>query len=46
MDLLIGAIQGLAKVRWLVNQGNGDKHYTDHGVIAIDTAVPIIGARN
>ena len=46
MELLIGAIQGLAKVRWLVNQGNGDKHYTDHGVIAIDTAVPIIGARN
>ena len=46
MELLIGAIQGLAKVRWLVNQGNGTKHYTDHGVIAIDTAVPIIGARN
>ena len=46
MELLIGAIQGLAKVRWLVNQGNGAKHYTDHGVIAIDTAVPIIGARN
>ena len=46
MELLIGAIQGLSKIRWLVNQGNGAKHYTDHGVIAIDTAVPIIGARN
>ena len=46
MELLIGAIQGLAKVRWLVDQGAGTKHYTDHGVIAIDTAVPIIGARN
>jgi hypothetical protein len=45
MELLIGAIQGLAKVRWLVDQGAGTKHYTDHGVIAIDTAVPIIGAR-
>lgn len=45
MELLIGAIQGLAKVRWLVDQGGGTKHYTDHGVFAIDTAVPIIGAR-
>lgn len=44
MELLIGAIQGLSKVRWLVDQGNGKKHYTDHGVIAIDTAVPILGA--
>jgi len=32
-------------VRWAVDQGNGTKHYTDHGVIALDTAVPIIGAR-
>lgn len=45
MELLIGAIQGLSKIRWAVDQGNGTKHYTDHGVIAIDTAVPIIGAR-
>lgn len=44
-ELLIGAIQGISKVRWLVDQGNGTKHYTDHGVVAIDTAVPIIGAR-
>ena len=44
-ELLIGAIQGLSKVRWLVNQGNGAKHFTDHGALAIDTAVPIIGAR-
>lgn len=46
MELLIGAIQGLMKIRWLVDQGNGSKHYTDHGVIAIDTAVPILGARS
>ena len=45
MELLIGAIQGFAKIRWNVDQGNGTKHFTDHGVIAIDTAVPIIGAR-
>ena len=44
MELLIGAIQGFMKIRWQVDQGNGVKHFTDHGVIAIDTAVPIIGA--
>ena len=45
MELLIGAIHGISKVRWLVDQGNGVKHYTDHGIVAIDTAVPIIAAR-
>lgn len=45
MELLIGAIQGFSKIRWAVDQGNGAKHFTDHGVMAIDTAVPIIGAR-
>lgn len=45
MELLIGAIQGISKVRWLVDQGNGQKHFTDHGITVIDTAVPIIGAR-
>lgn len=45
MELLIGAIQGNAKVRWLVEQGGGTKHFTDHGVVAIDTAVKIIAAR-
>lgn len=45
MELLIGAIQGLSKIRWAVDQGNGVKHFTDHGVIALDTVVPIIGAR-
>ena len=44
-ELLIGAILGMMKLRWLVEQGDGTSHYTDHGVIAIDTAVPIIGAR-
>ena len=45
IGLLIGAILGMMKLRWLVEQGDGTSHYTDHGVIAIDTAVPIIGAR-
>lgn len=45
MEVAIGAIQGTSKVRWAVDQGNGTKHFTDHGVIALDTAVPIIGAR-
>lgn len=44
-ELLIGAIQGLSKVRWAVDQGNGEKHITDHGIVVIDTAVSIIGAR-
>ena len=42
MELLIGAIQGMAKVRWKVAQGDGKFHFTDHGVIAIDTSVPLM----
>lgn len=42
MELLIGAIMGMAKVRWNVDQGDGTFRYTDHGVIAIDTAVPLV----
>ena len=45
MELLIGAVQGFAKIRWLIDQGDGSRHYTDHGVMAIDTAVKIIGKR-
>lgn len=41
-ELLIGGIQGNAKVRWRVDQGNGQKNFTDHGIVAIDTVVPII----
>jgi N4-gp56 family major capsid protein len=46
LELLIGAIMGVFKIRWLVSQGNGKKHFTDHGATAIDTAVRIIGERN
>ena len=41
-ELLVGVIQGLQKMRWAVDQNNGAKHWTDHGVVAIDTAVKII----
>lgn len=44
LELLIGAILGCSKIRFGVETGNG-LEFTDHGVIAIDTAVPIIGAR-
>lgn len=41
-ELMVGIIQGIEKLRWNVDQTNGQKHWTDHGVIAIDTAVKII----
>ena len=44
-ELMIGAIRGVAKIRFAVDQGNGDKHFTDYGVTVIDSAVPIIKAR-
>lgn len=43
MELLIGAILGCSKIRWAIENASGTE-YTDHGVIAIDSAVPIIGA--
>lgn len=45
-ELLIGLIHGAQKLRWLVEQGGGKKHFTDHGVVAIDTVVRILKARN
>jgi N4-gp56 family major capsid protein len=44
VELLIGAIRGVSKIRYEVDTGAG-KEFTDYGTIAIDTAVPIIGAR-
>jgi N4-gp56 family major capsid protein len=44
IELLIGAIRGVSKIRYEVDTGAG-KEFTDYGAIAIDTAVPIIGAR-
>jgi N4-gp56 family major capsid protein len=45
VELLVGAIRAASKIRFNVNTGNG-MEYTDHGIIAIDSAVPITGAGN
>lgn len=45
MEILIGAILGMSKVRFAVDRGDEGVQFTDHGVSVIDTAVPIIGAR-
>ena len=45
LELLIGAIRGVSKIRFEVDSGNDGKQITDYGAVAIDTAVPIIGAR-
>ena len=44
MELLIGAIRGVSKIRFDVDTGEGNE-ITDYGVTVVDTAVPIIGAR-
>lgn len=44
VELLLGAIRGVSKIRFEVDTGEGNE-ITDYGVTAIDTAVPIIGAR-
>ncbi len=44
VELLLGCIHGMSKIRFAVDTGAAEE-FTDYGVIAIDTAVPIIGAR-
>ena len=44
-ELLVGMIRGVSKIRFDMDYGNGNQ-FTDYGVTCIDTAVPIIGARN
>lgn len=44
VELLIGAIRGVTKIRFEIDAGNDGKQITDYGAVAIDTAVPIIGA--
>lgn len=44
VELLIGAIRGVSKIRFEVDTGAG-KEITDYGITVVDTAVPIIGAR-
>lgn len=45
LELLIGAILGMSKTRFAVDRGD-EVQPTDHGVIVLDTAVPIYSARN
>lgn len=45
MELLIGAILGMSKIRFAVDHGD-TKQFTDHGVTVLDTAVKIIKARS
>lgn len=45
VELLLGVIRGVSKIRYEVDHGNG-KQITDYGATVIDTAVPIIGERN
>lgn len=43
MELLIGTIRGVSKIRFDVDNG-GSSEITDYGITVVDTAVPIIGA--
>lgn len=44
MEILIGAILGMSKIRFLVDHGD-HKEVTDHGVTVLDTAVKIMKPR-
>lgn len=44
MEILIGAILGMSKIRFMVDHGD-HKQITDHGVTVLDTAVKIIKPR-
>lgn len=44
LEVLIGAILGMSKIRFAVDHGD-ETQFTDHGVTVLDTAVPIIAAR-
>lgn len=45
LEVLIGAVWGASKIRWLVDHGD-HKEVTDHGVTVLDTAVKIHKARS
>lgn len=43
VELLIGAVRGVSKIRYEVDTGTG-KEITDYGATVVDTVVPILGA--
>lgn len=45
VELLLGAIRGVSKIRYEIDHGDG-LQFTDYGATVVDTVVPIIGARN
>jgi N4-gp56 family major capsid protein len=44
-ELMIGCVRALKKIRWKIDTGAGE-HWTDNGIIVVDSAVPITSARN
>lgn len=45
LEVMIGGILGVSKIRFAVDVGDGRTEYTDHGAAVVDAVVPIIGAR-
>ena len=43
LELLVGAIRGVSKIRFEIDHGD-TKQFTDYGVTVIDTAVPLAAA--
>jgi len=43
LELLVGAIRGVSKIRFEIDHGD-NKQFTDYGVTVIDTAVPLAAA--
>lgn len=44
LELLIGAIRGVSKIRFEVDTGDG-KQFTDYGAAVLDTVVPLVGGQ-
>lgn len=44
LEIMVGSILGMSKVRFAVNTGDDRIEFTDHGAAVIDAVVPIIGA--
>lgn len=45
LEIMVGTILGMSKIRFAVNVGNNRVEFTDHGAAVVDAVVPIIGAR-
>lgn len=43
LEVLVGAINGRSKIRFLIDHGEGEKQVTDYGAMAIDTVVKLVG---